>query len=262
VLSLALGWRDVSVAERFERAYGTVAAVEYNVRAMARAEARYGLAPRTENLLYLHLGESLGVAYLVDGMDFGQGTHGVSELGHHQVRADGPRCACGAVGCLEAVLGKEYLLFRIREAARGSRVLAELARGNRPPLEILDAAVQAADEAGSAIADDVVAHLSTAIALSVNVFSPGRVALGGALASCPKDLLGRLQEATLTKVSPILRDEVAIDLTTVGRYAGVLGAGTVALDRLFYRDQPLAPAPRGSRRIPPAWARSATRPPA
>ncbi len=259
LLSLALGWRDVSVAERFERAYGKVATVEYNVRAMARAEARYGLAPRTENLLYLHLGESLGVAYLVDGMDFGQGTHGVSELGHHQVRSDGPRCACGAVGCLEAVLGKEHLLHRIREAARGSRVLAELARGTRPPLEILDAAVQAGDAAGSGIADDVVAHLSTAIALSVNVFSPGRVALGGALASCPKDLLSRLQEATLAKVSPILRDEVGIDLTTIGRYPGVLGAGTVALDRLFYRDQPLAPAARGSRRVPPAWARSAVR---
>jgi predicted NBD/HSP70 family sugar kinase len=259
VQSLALDWRDVPVAERFERAYAITATVEYNVRAMARAEARYGLGPRSENLLYLHLGESLGVAYLIDGVAIRQGRHGVSELGHHRVRTDGPACACGAVGCLEAVLGKQHLLSRIREAARHSPVLAGLARGTMPPLEILDGAVQAGDPAGTEIAEDVIDHLSTAIALSVNVFSPGRVALGGALATCPKDLLGRLQEATAAKVSPILIGDVTIEVATCGRYPGVLGAGTVALDRLFYRDQPPTPAGRGSRRVPPSWSRAAVR---
>jgi predicted NBD/HSP70 family sugar kinase len=256
LLSLALNWRDVPVAERFERAYGKTATVEYNVRAMARAETRYGLGPRTGNLLFMHLGESLGVAYMVEGNDFRQGTHGVSELGHHQV-ADGPRCACGGVGCLEAVLGKEYLQRRIADAARDSPVLAELAAGTHQPLEILDGANHAGDPAGMVIAQDVVNHLSTAVALSINVFSPGRIVLGGALASCPKDLLGRLRDATLCKVSPILRGEVTIDLATIGRYPGVLGGGTVALDRLFYRDQPPTPAGRGSRRVPPPWAQAA-----
>jgi predicted NBD/HSP70 family sugar kinase len=256
LLSLALSWRDVPVAERFERAYGKPATVEYNVRAMARAEARFGLGPRVGNLLFLHLGESLGVANMVEGSDYRQGTHGVSELGHHQV-ADGPRCACGAVGCLEAVLGKEHLLRRIEDAARDSAVLAELAAGGQP-LEILDAAVHAGEPAGTAIADDVVNHLSTAIALSINVFSPGRIVLGGALSSCPKDMHGRLRDAALAKVSPILRDEVSIDLSSIGRYPGVLGGGTVALDRLFYRDQPPTPAGRGSRRVAPAWSRAAT----
>jgi len=256
--SLALDWRDVPVAERFERAYGTVAAVEYNVRAMARAEARYGLGRRADNLLYLHLGESLGVAYLVDGLAFRQGTHGVSELGHHQVRADGPRCSCGAVGCLEAVLGREYLLTRIREAGARSPVLAKLVRRATRPLEVLDSGVQADDPVAIEISDEVTGHLSGAIAMSINIFSPSRVALGGALASAPKDFFGRLQEETLTRVSRILRDQVTIDRASIGRYPGVLGAGTVALDRLFYRDHPPTPAVRGSRRIPPQWATAAT----
>ena len=256
--SLALDWRDVPVAERFERAYGTVAAVEYNVRAMARAEARYGLGRRADNLLYLHLGESLGVAYLVDGLAFRQGTHGVSELGHHQVRADGPRCSCGAVGCLEAVLGREYLLTRIREAGARSPVLAKLVRRATRPLEVLDSGVQADDPVAIEISDEVTGHLSGAIAMSINIFSPSRVALGGALASAPKDFFGRLQEETLTRVSRILRDQVTIDRASIGRYPGVLGAGTVALDRLFYRDHPPTPAVRGSRRVPPQWATAAT----
>jgi predicted NBD/HSP70 family sugar kinase len=257
LLSLALNWRDVPVAEHFEQAYGTVATVEYNVRAMALAEARYGLARHAENLLYLHLGESLGVAFLVNGFAFRQGSHGVSELGHHQVTTDGPVCACGSVGCLEAVLGEEHLVQRIQEAARDSPVLAELARRSLPPLEILDSAAQTGDTAASAILNDVITHLSDAAALSVNIFSPSRVALGGTLAHAPKDFLSQLQTATLARVSRVLRDQVTIEQATIGQYPGVLGAGTVALDRLFYRDQSPVPVARGSRRVRPPWAATA-----
>ena len=254
LLSLALDWRDVPVSERFERAYGTVATAEYNVRAMALAEARYGLGRRAENLLYLHLDDSLGVAFMVDGFAFRQGAHGVAELGHHQVTADGPRCACGAVGCLEAIIGEPHLRKRIRAATRHSPVLAGLARRSTPPLEILHNASEAGDPAAIEILDDVVSHLSTAAALSINLFSPSRVALGGVLTEVPKDLLGQFQSAIQGKVSRILRDEVTVDRATIGRYPGVLGAGTVALDRLFYRDQPPASATRGSRRVRPPWA--------
>jgi predicted NBD/HSP70 family sugar kinase len=224
---------------------------------MALAEARYGLGRRAENLLYLHLDDSLGVAFLVDGFAFRQGAHGVAELGHHQVVEDGPTCACGSVGCLEALLGEAHLYDRIRVAAADSSILAGLARRAAPPLEILDSAAQAGDPAAAAILADVVTHLSTAAALSINLFSPSRVALGGALAEAPKDVLGQLQIAIEGKVSRVLRHQVTVERATIGRYPGVLGAGTVALDRLFYRDQPPAPAARGSRRVRPAWATAA-----
>jgi predicted NBD/HSP70 family sugar kinase len=257
LLSVALGWHDVAVAERFERAFSTTAAVEYNVRAMALAEARYGLGRRDENLLYVHLGESFGVAFLVDGFAFRQGAHGVAELGHHQVDPDGPQCACGAIGCLEAILGDQYMRQRIRRAGRRSPLLAQLSRRRCSPLEMLDTAVHAGEPAAMAILDDVVRHLSNAIALSVNIFSPTRVALGGSLAHAPKDVIERVRTATQEKISVLLQDQVTIEPSAIGRYPGVLAAGTVALDRLFFGDHPPAPAARGSRRVRPAWATAA-----
>jgi predicted NBD/HSP70 family sugar kinase len=259
LLALPLGWRDVPVAVRFEEAFGVPAVVEYNVRAMALAEARHGLGMRAENLLYVHLGESFGVAFVVDGLAFRQGAHGVSELGHQRVVEDGPRCSCGAQGCLEAVLGTSYLRQRIRAAARGSKVLTPLVRRRLPVLEMLDIAARTGDPAAGAILDDVVTHLSTAVAVSVDMLSPTRVALGGELATAPKEVLDRLQDASHTKVSRVLRDQVRIERSEIGRYPGVLGAGTVALDRLFYRDQPSVTARRGSRRPKPAWAVAAVR---
>jgi len=242
LLSLALGWRDVPVAERFEAAFRMPAVVEYNVRAMALAEARHGLGQRAENLLYVHLGEGFGVAFVVDGVPFRQGAHGVSEQGHHRVVENGPRCSCGAVGCLEAVLGRSYLRQRIRDAAQESPGLAPLVRRRLPALELLDISVRAGSGPAAEILDDVIEHLSTAVAWNVNVFSPTRVALGGELATAPKDVLDRVHDATRDKVSRLLRDQVRIERSEIGRYPGVLGAGTVALDRLFYRDQ--APATR------------------
>jgi predicted NBD/HSP70 family sugar kinase len=252
LLSLPLGWRDVPVAERFEEAFGVPAVVEYNVRAMAVAEARHGLGVRAENLLYVHLGTSLGVAFVVDGRAFRQGAHGVSELGHHQVVEDGPRCSCGAVGCLEAVLGEAYLRQRIRDAAKESPALAPLVRRGMAVLELLDRAARTGDGPAGAILDDVVTHLSTAVALSVDMLSPARVALGGELATAPKDVLERIHQASHTKISRLLRDQVRIERSAIGRHPGVLGAGTVALDRLFYRDEPPVTTPRPARRGRPA----------
>jgi predicted NBD/HSP70 family sugar kinase len=255
LLALPLGWKDVAVAERFEEAFDVPAVAEYNVRAMAAAESRYGLGLRAENLLYVHLGDSLGVAFVVDGLAFRQGAHGVAELGHHRVVERGPRCSCGAEGCVEAVLGTPYLRQRIRCAARGSDVLAPLVQRRLPVLELLDMAIEAGDASAGEILGDVVTHLSTMVALSVDMFSPTRVALGGDLATAPKDVLDRVHDATREKISRVLRDQVRIERSEIGRYPGVLGAGTVALDRLFYRDQPpIQEARRGSRRPPPSWS--------
>src|SRR5256886_1377172 len=220
---------------------------------MALAEARHGLGMRAENLLYVHLGESFGVAFVVDGLAFRQGAHGVSELGHQRVVEDGPKCSCGAEGCLEAVLGTSYLRQRIRAAARESKVLTPLVRRRLPVLELLDIAVRGGDAAAAAILDDVITHLSTAVAVSVDMLSPTRVALGGELATAPKDVLDRLQDASRAKVSRVLRDQVRIERSEIGRYPGVLGAGPVALDRPVYPHQPPGTPTRGSPRPPPAW---------
>jgi predicted NBD/HSP70 family sugar kinase len=244
-LALPLGWRDIPVAEPFEAAFGVPAVVEYNVRAMAVAEARHGLGRHAENLLYVHLGKSIGIAFVVDGRPFRQGAHGVPELGHQRVVDRGPRCSCGETGCLEAVLGEDYLRRRLRHIeARGA---APAGRGS-PVLELIEAAARAGSDDAAEILDDIVGYLSTAIGMSANVLSPAQIALGGDLASAPRGVLDRIVDATRAKVSQVVRDQMRIERSVIGRYPGLLGAGTVALDRLFYRDHEPLTAPRSAAR--------------
>ncbi|GII23738.1 ROK family transcriptional regulator [Planosporangium mesophilum] len=235
MLSLALGWRNVDIADRFECAFDRPTVVEYNVRAMAMAEARHGLGQRAENLLYVHVGDGVGFGFVVDGQPFRQGAHGVSELGHHRVAADGPRCPCGSVGCLEAMLSEPSLRARVGRAAGDSAVLARAEREHPAPLDALDAAAHAGDEAAAAVLDEFAEHLSTAIAVNVNVFSPTRVALGGIVATAPKEVLRRVQAATREKICSVLRHQVIVEASALGRHAGLLGAAIGALDEVFYQ---------------------------
>jgi glucokinase len=141
---------------------------------------------------------------------------------------------CGSIGCLEAMLSEPQLRTRVERAARHSPVLAQARRRHGAPLDVLNAATRAGDEAAGRLLAEFAEHLSTAIALNVNVFSPTRVALGGILTNAPKEVLERVLSATRTKICSVLRHQVSVEPSALGRHAGLLGVATVALDRVFY----------------------------
>lgn len=52
---------------------------------------------------YLHLGSGLGAGLVLGGTLHRGARTGAGEFGHQAVALDGPRCACGNLGCLEAL---------------------------------------------------------------------------------------------------------------------------------------------------------------
>ncbi|MGI5338162.1 ROK family transcriptional regulator [Streptomyces sp. CA-181903] len=69
--------------------------------------AALGLALRTPratgSFAYLHLGTGLGAGLVLDGGVHRGPRTGAGEFGHQVVMVDGPLCACGDRGCLEAL---------------------------------------------------------------------------------------------------------------------------------------------------------------
>jgi predicted NBD/HSP70 family sugar kinase len=242
-LSLCLGWRDVVMADRMERALHVPTVVEYNVQAMALAERRYGLGLRAENLLYLYVGTGVGFAFLVDGEPLTYGPHGVSELGHHRVAVEGPPCACGVPGCLESVVNKPALLIRIAEAARHRPVIATACAQHAHPLAVLLAAEQAGDKVAAGLLTDFVDHLTTGLAAAINMLGPTRVVLGGIVADAPVDVHEQIRHVLGPKVCQQLREELRVEPAMLRRDSRVLGAAAVAFEHLL-----LAARPAPSRR--------------
>ena len=243
--ALDAGWRDLPVADLFEEALRAPAVVEYNVRAMALAEARHGFGRGEQSLLYVHVGMGVGFSFLVDGEPVAHGGRGISELGHRPVAPGGPICACGAVGCLEAVLREPYLRARVVDAARGSAALAGAARRHPAPLHALNAAAHAGDDVATGLLAEYLDHLTTGVAMAADVLSPSCVTLGGTLGQAPKEVFEQLREELYPKLSTPLRDHVTVQPSAIRPHPGVLGAATVAFDRLFYASGPANPADRG-----------------
>ena len=108
----------------------------------------------------------IGGAIVTDGQ-LTPGRHGWSgEIGHTLVDPAGPRCGCGADGCLERYAGKDAMLSRAGLPVEESieALVRLLEAGSEPALAAVDAA-------GSA--------LGVALANTINVLDVDTVVLGG-----------------------------------------------------------------------------------
>lgn len=214
--SINVGWRNVPLADKLEDALRLPTTVEHNVSAMALAESRYGIGKNVPALLYIYLRTGLGAGLMVDGAPFRPGGHGAVELGHIQIVAEGKRCACGNVGCLETFVCERALMD-----AAGLKGTA--------PDNLL-----ARVEKNSPAWDVVVRHLTTALASAVNILSPDLIVFGGHLGEAPQSLFERLERDLPPRIMPHMRDILNLKRATFGAQSGAIGGAAVALDQFFY----------------------------
>lgn len=137
------------------------------------------------------------------------------ELGHVTVDPAGPRCGCGASGCLEAYAGQEALLAR-----------AGLAGGAADDLR---RAAERADPAALAALDDAGAALGTALSAAVNLLDVDAVVLGGSCAPLAPWLTPPLQRELARRVLRARLLEVPVRVSATGADAAVMGAAALVL---------------------------------
>jgi len=112
-----LGWEDIDVTH----VLGSSSALrdvlievgnDADLGALAEARTRSrlaGLSRLDQNFLFIAGEVGIGGAIVLGG-ELASGMHGWSgEIGHAVVDPNGPRCNCGAMGCLEQFAGKDAL---------------------------------------------------------------------------------------------------------------------------------------------------------
>jgi len=218
IKAVNLDLANVPLADPLQKRLGFPVVLSHDVLAAAEAERRTSKADLTDPFVVV-IGTGIAAVAYVDG----HAVHGVSgqagEFGHVVVRPGGPRCACGARGCLEAVASAGAItrayVARTGTCVAGAReVVAALATDT--------AAAEVWAEATSALADG----LLTVCAL----LAPGAIVLGGGLAEAGEVLTGPVraqlrERARVTAVPPVLT-------AGLGSRAGVVGAALFAFDRL------------------------------
>ena len=113
------GWDRVDVTGIFARRWG-LPSCSTMTRTLARwRRGRYGAAIGASNFIYVKVGTGIGCGLVIDGKIY-RGSSGVAgEFGHFTVVKDGPLCACGNRGCLEAVAGAPQIVRSALSAGYG-----------------------------------------------------------------------------------------------------------------------------------------------
>ncbi|GIF70837.1 transcriptional regulator [Asanoa siamensis] len=166
---------------------------------------------------FVYVSGEIGIgAGIVLHRDLFRGARGWSgELGHVCVRPDGPRCRCGASGCLEQYAGQEALL---RDLPPGEAGLARL----RAEAALAEARLPAAGRS-----------LGVALAGVVNMLDVDTVVLGGIFGPLAPWLAPAVEAELSQRVLTSAWSPMTVRASALGPAAAAVGAaGAVVRDIL------------------------------
>jgi glucokinase len=161
-----LGWEELPVGQLLSAQLGVPCLLENDVTLAAIGAQHYmGMSAAggaSRNMAYVSVGTGIAAGLVLDGRIY-RGAHGMAgEIGHMIIDPGGPRCQCGAQGCLEAVAAGSAIARMGEEAAFSSR--DTLLRLYRP---VTAEAVYRAARDGDGVATAVIRKVSGYLALAL-----------------------------------------------------------------------------------------------
>ncbi|MEV0395977.1 ROK family protein [Polymorphospora rubra] len=212
-----LGWRDVDVPAVLHGhpalAGGAALSVENEANLAALGELHAG---GPASFLYVSGEIGIGAGLVLDGALL-RGARGWSgELGHVAVHPDGPRCGCGAHGCLERYAGQDAILAAAGLADQQVTSDEAVARLTRLAGAAEPAALRALATAGAA--------LGVAVAGVINVLDIDTVVLGGVYAPLAPWLVPAVGAEVAGRVLTAGWSPVTVRASRLGGKAAVVGA--------------------------------------
>lgn len=177
------------------------------------AEAR---STGSRDLAYLGIGTGVGGG-LVSGGRLLTGAWGTAgELGHLMVDPEGPRCRCGARGCLQAAVSAEALAAH-----------ASAGRGRLTTTSALVAGVNRTEPWAERTLDHAADLIARALRILVELVQPAQVRIGGGLGAALAPLPGRVARrlsATARPGRPLPEVRPAVH----GPHSSLVGAAVLA----------------------------------
>ena len=220
------GWDRFPIRDTLEKMWGCPVSLSNDSELGVLGEWAAGAGRGEQNLAYIKIGTGIGAGLLLDGQIYRGVTGSAGEIGHLTIDENGPLCACGNHGCLEAIAGGTAIALQAQEAARkGQRTQLSSIK----PIEAITARdVAAAARLGDLVAQQILTHAGTyvgiAIAGMVNIFNPGMVIIGGGVAQSGDILLEPIRLAVQRRSLPVATRAVRITTAMLGRRSSSMGA--------------------------------------
>jgi len=227
-------WNDIPLQSWLQRKLPYPVLVENANRALALAESDDTQSTGKQagnSALCVNIGHGIGAALVQDGRLY-YGSSGTSgEIGHITVSKDGPLCACGNSGCLEAMASGDAIAQQARDAVRSGiptalRTLCEHSLENINAKMVFDAAA-VGDMVALSIVDKATDYIGIGLAMAINILDPDRIVLCGGLTKNGPAFFDRVVKSTSKRQMRQAGRHVTISVGKKGDYGTAIGAALI-----------------------------------
>jgi glucokinase-like ROK family protein len=231
-------WENFLIRDFFKQTFPSAfVVVDNDVNIMALGEQRAGEGTGVDHFIFVKIGTGIGAGIISNGKIHRGSDGSAGDIGHICVDKNGPLCACGNKGCLEAMAAGPAIMSKAMEAARnGSSSLLNQIRESKAGVirpEDVNTACREGDQAALDIIRDSGQMIGDVLASLVNFFNPSHIFIGGGIANFGNHLLVAIRRAVLHRSLPLATTHLSIKFSKMGSNAGVVGAISLALDYLF-----------------------------
>ena len=234
------GWDGYPIRERLADGYGAPVWVDNDVNILALGEWRSGIAVGHDNAIVVKIGTGIGAGIISNGRIHRGAQGAAGDVGHVQVIDDASVvCRCGNVGCLEALAGGAALARDGESAAlagRSERLRTALDQHGRVTAEDVARAASFGDPVAMGLLLGAGHRVGLVLASLVSFFNPSIVVVGGGVAQSGDQLLAAIRETVYRRSLPLATRDLAIQRSSLGALAGVIGASSMVTEQLFSRD--------------------------
>ncbi|MBW3594844.1 MAG: ROK family protein [Actinobacteria bacterium] len=209
--------------------------VDNDANAAAWGERAVGAAKGANNMALLVLGTGLGSGFVSNGRLVRGFTGAAAEFGHTVVDPAGPRCNCGLRGCIEQYVSGQAIARMAREAAQHNADTSMISfAGSADAITGYDVARAARemDEVARDVLRTAGRMLGLAMSNVVNIFDPEVIVLGGRVVEAGEPFLGPARDELARLLSEQKRRPARLQLSALGRNAGIVGAAALAIDEM------------------------------
>ena len=231
-------WENFRIRDFFMKTFTSAfVAVDNDVNIMALGEQRAGDGAGMDHFIFVKIGTGIGAGIISNGKMHRGSDGSAGDIGHICVDKNGPLCACGNKGCLEAMAAGPAITSKAMEAARNgtSPTLSQMRESNggilRP--EDVNAACREGDQAALDIIRESGKMIGDVLASLVNFFNPSHIFIGGGISNFGNHLLVAIRQAVLQRSLPLATTHLSIKFSRMGSKVGIIGAISLALDYLF-----------------------------
>ena len=225
------GWDRFPIRTTLESLWDTAVTLNNDAELGALGEWAYGAGRGEKNLAFIKVGSGIGAGLIINQQIYGGTTGSAGEIGHLTVEENGPRCACGNHGCLEALAGGHAIASQARDLiASGKRTL--LSEKNPDSITAYDVAEAA--RRGDLTAQEIIKRSGTfigiAIAGLINLINPSTVIIGGGVAQVGDLMTGPIRLAVRERSLRASEHNVRITTAMLGRRSSLIGALVQAIN--------------------------------